>query len=300
MNVVVRALRISKRTGVALLGDVMESSAKLGFWWLPDSPGHRVPGRIEVSEDGRSSLDVILPIHEPTTADERDKDARGSSGWRDVTKEGFRSLEGDGSQPLILGRLADGESVTLTDCRMPYSFSNPTGGFPHASYEATVTIMGEHFKRAEDVGAERLMLRYSHLSKWIGRVGEPTKEDDTVLTAEADGCEVRLRLPGKLGRKLGRSAGVTVEFPDERPLEVLVEAADKLQDLLTLGTRNPVRPLEVWRQSGSGEEFTASPIYFPWRKPESADETVERHRMLFSLDYAPGGFSEVVENWMSC
>ena len=261
----------------------MQSSETLGFWWLPDSPEYRVPGKFWLSEDGKSSLDVIQSL---------DKSAASPT----PPQPGLHVPE----YGLILGRLATGCLVTLKDCSRIYNLPNPNGGFPHSSYKAMVTIMGKHFGRVEDIGAERLILEYSHLPEWARGMSNPAEADDTVLEAKGNECEVRLRLPGKRGREFGRAAEITVEFPDERPLEVLVEAADRVQDLLTLGTRSPVRPLEVWWQSGSGDKFTASRIYYPWRRQEGTNETVSYYKMLFLLNHAPRGFSGIVESWMGC
>ena len=188
--------------------------------------------------------------------------------------------------------------MTLKDCTRTYNFSNPNGGFPHSSYKAMVTIMGEHFGRVEDIGAERLILRYSHLSEWTHGIGDSTKEDDTVLATKYGDCKIRLRLPGKRGQRLGKHAEVTIEFPDERPLEVLIEVADKVQDLLTFGTRSPVRLLNALWQSGPKEEFSAFPIYFSWRRRKGTDKAINYYEMLFSLSHVPGGFSKIIEYWM--
>lgn len=65
-----------------------------GYWWLPESPGDRVPGRLIIQDDGACQLELI--------------------GGLDLPGD-MRSLDASDRVPVILGA-AEGQEVTLLDC----------------------------------------------------------------------------------------------------------------------------------------------------------------------------------------
>ena len=113
-----------------------------GHWWSPEEPQERLPGTLRFDPEEGASLSLFGSLKLP---------------------------EGDAEGVPILGLSTDHTPITLINLVRSPSMPIMPPGTRRSGTSTTIAgtvIVGEHFEREEDVGFERLIVRYLHLDAW--------------------------------------------------------------------------------------------------------------------------------------
>jgi hypothetical protein len=150
------------------------------YWWLPDRPDRRIPGRLTWDPDNGGDLELLGELREP-----RILDNHLPSG--DVQQYRAKPEEGDRLYPVI-----HGGRVTTSEIDEPYtllrSFSLNSVGFDslpeHPEHvSAGAVLEGAWYADPADIEADRAIFDIRHLSTWVDTSGletnYPALEGDT-------------------------------------------------------------------------------------------------------------------------
>lgn len=307
-----------------------EECARRGWWWLPESPGSRVPGLFSFSPTAGIKLD----LH--GTLDEMDK-------------TGSRC-------PTILGVVSTGHSVTLRDCfvrnsEVTYAFSGHQQD--HCVLRVGKAFVGVHFESVEAATFSALGVQFANLDEWAGRKSlEETREfvqsqlewhtrrtwysDD--ISADYQGVNLsdlvdrydavaRLKVPKPVQVKVGdcdiaisvqgtASAGsaqisldqqtwIKFSRKEGKPLDDWLEVLTKMQNFLTLMMSSPTFPVTVRGSTERAKRISKSgaPIYLPvhilyrmpW--PHVEPDPLHRRQMLFPLPTIEEDLETYLAEW---
>ncbi|GAA3527884.1 hypothetical protein AFL01nite_02990 [Aeromicrobium flavum] len=143
----------------------------LAHWWLPESPKHRVPGRLTWDPDRGGDLQLMGELRESVILDNR---LAGGS----VQEQRVRSSTSGRRYPVILGSHTNSagyeEAFTLLN-----SLSLNSAGFrglkefpEHVSVGAL--LHGAWYAASDVVQADRAMFALTHLSDWVNLSGVRT------------------------------------------------------------------------------------------------------------------------------
>jgi ApeA-like protein len=125
--------------GGSALNDVFEYQ---GHWWLAGTDGDKVPGILKFDPDAGATLDLLGSL------------------------EGLPGAIDPLEPEIILGISSDGRHITLQDSGKTWGNLAIGSGFSTSTFAVNTIFVGEHFDRAEDVGFERLVVKYLHLDAW--------------------------------------------------------------------------------------------------------------------------------------
>lgn len=289
---------------IAFGGPVLdETSEFMGVWWLPDSPEDRVQGTLQLLEGNTGRLRAVgrLP-----------------------------SLNGE-SAPVVLGETTSGERITLLDARFsrqPMSWSDRIGIFEAVPRRV---LVGAHFQDREKVEFRSLLFEMPGFLRWFApKLSlDPEEEEgrNRVIVSLQGECpsKVQLSCRGATGSFLVRgpfaakwsllgndevvikqTAGVQIEFAEERPEAEFWERVGDFQVFFAFWLGGPVYLQEVWAQGVAGKRFLpGGGLHDSWIRvidqTARTPETVETGRYLFGalLSYADLGerFPALWDGW---
>lgn len=124
-----------------------EEIREQGQWWLPDFPDHHVTGQLIVKEAKAIRLEVAVQGAHP------------GFGWEET------------SYPLIHGRTANGEEVSLIDCFDIASSWSTSSGIRTKRIFANLAFKGFHAVSGRDTNLKRLSACVPLLGEWLGVSG---------------------------------------------------------------------------------------------------------------------------------
>jgi hypothetical protein len=144
----------------------------LAYWWLPEHPKRRVPGRLTWNPNDGGDLQLMGELRPPEILDNRLPDGS-------VQKYRARPPQLDRHYPVILGsrttRGGQEEAYTVL-----HSLSLNNIGF-HGLEEypehisAGAVLHGAWYTDPADIEADRAIFDFSHLSSWVNTSGLETK-----------------------------------------------------------------------------------------------------------------------------
>lgn len=272
----------------------MESFEYRGYWWLPDKPEEQVPGTLEFDPDSGATLDLL-------------------GSFKD-----FGDLTTSLQPKLILGFSSDGKSITLRDC-LEIRTKTSMPGMITTSFRAAVVFVGAHFERAEDVRFKRISVEFQYLDEWADISGftlkmpyDPKSHPRVIehktpesVRASVGNTEISLRFRSSMRESnpmvrevsLIQKAHLAVEYPEDRSFDELSTVIHHLRNFLSLGVGEPVHPLEIWGESGTGVERPVDIYYKPVGVTNSAKK-VHPAMMLFTFPDLSSSFEVFLGNWL--
>lgn len=141
-----------------------------GVWWLPEDPDRRVPGVLNVEDDGSTSLELI--------------------GGFDLNNR-VPLLDGDGyilegrTAPIVLGE-AESVAITLVDCFTSFARGGDGEGRPefHRVY-VNRALIGVRLASPDDEAFRSARLQIEHLTTWLAAdaVERETDYNDDIARA---------------------------------------------------------------------------------------------------------------------
>jgi hypothetical protein len=272
-----------------------------GYFWLPESQDHKIPGKLIVSERGDIDLEImgVLTKDRPMDPDEL---------------------------PRIHGHLQNGKAVTINKS----FFTNKSLSFPGIAKSKLcchLAVIGAFFTDGEDIAFERVKFSIEGLDEWVGISGitvdnnfeektgsihfTPPKEETHILD---DGNEFSIRfhwtLPG--GPSL-TEAKITqkslIEICSKNgllPLQDFTQYIYRFTNFLSLAHDKPValKYLEGYhpdifiefenKKISQKIEIVYSSLPHPEKEPKT-----DIFRLLFNYRTLSENFGKVLSNWFA-
>ena len=289
----------------------MERYEKQGYWWLPNNPEKRVPGKLVFGQDTEPYLQLLGSMQDGLDA------LKMMGRW------------GAEYRPeIILGISSDGKKYTLLDChRMGASLS----AFVIESFYASTVIEGRHFSAMEEIVFQEMTVRMAHFGEWYQRTGREIVFEDvdkdsrkTILTYQKpDNLSVtyeggRIDFGHDANIKFARFRGDFViseeacfsVFPDQ-PLPLFVFLDEALPPILHFFNLSVGRTLSVFEFRGKAaldcdgktdDEMRKAPLVkLYWKRPLDGDEDKELfpHDMVATCSDFGDGLQGCLAAWLS-
>jgi len=263
-----------------------------GLWWHPENPEKKISGALNFTLDDGAKLNLI-----------------GSFG----TVSDF--FQGDIERhDAILGISPAGHKISIYNS-IKINSKYSASGFTVDSYIVPLVFIGEHFNKLNDVKFKSLNIVYSHLDAWVNISGfkfelEPNeytikyKKPDSVCATLRD-CNVSIgfNVSGpdwsivQKSTRINQESVITIDFMVEKTFDECLDVIYLMQNFLSLGVGEPVKPLEIKgfldkKSSPHGIEilYTNNYIRMPVR------DIIPPH-MIFNLNDISEKFEEYLNNW---
>lgn len=149
---------------------MMEEFHLLGKWWIPDKKEEKFIGTLTFDHHlNRRELSITSGIDFENS----------EMGNRKVRPK----------HDIILGKTFDGQEVTLRDCERGEWSRNVKVDLGRYSFVPTYVLLGDHFKRPEDIIFDSIYVTYSgeEVNAWIKRVQHQARVNSH------DSARVRIR-----------------------------------------------------------------------------------------------------------
>jgi hypothetical protein len=276
---------------------------KDGTWWLPESPNHKVPGKVKFTP----GEGLVLDLHGALQVDDNLGDPNAQ-----------RLIE----PSLILGHLIDGKDITLEKCLQIHSFS-PTSSVQVSSFIANTAYAGVHFSSMEETRFWALYVRYSYLDQWINKkafsIECPSNTSliiryEQPLPAKVNVDDYELSFiswgPSYSGdpwthANVSQEGTLVISSAEQKPLTGYLDLVRRIQDFLSLAMVKPTfitslqGVTESNKQAINGEVLHLPvDIYFayPWLPVKTrAPHPIE---MLFTLPDIEEHLGSYINNWL--
>lgn len=240
-----------------------------GQWWLPASPGRKVPGTLTFSPARGGELTLIGALR--TMFEEGERTTNGGTVTITMTEA---AMDASGQYGRILGEAAN-DVYTLDDCFRVHSTNRLFGGNPTETIRVNRVFKGAIFQPDEPLEATAVSFSTEHLASWIMESGLSEawtwRQDGAPLTDEPrfrieardlperqiscdSGHSVRLRhRVGISGddltrRCLSQRFSWRIDGTAKLGIDSLVDLASDLQDLVSMAANRPVafESMQFW------------------------------------------------------
>jgi len=124
----------------------MESTkiSEEGYWWLPESPEKKIPGKLEFNDQNGGTLLLMGSIRE------------------------INSTSPHSNEKLIIGIGTNGTKYTLENCSQ-FSSTYLTSGISKISYNISVIYQNFSFTKPDDIVFYKMSIQFSNLKDWVMR-----------------------------------------------------------------------------------------------------------------------------------
>lgn len=287
-----------------------------GYWWLPEDPGHPVPGVLRYEPDEGLRLLLI-------------------GGFEDRV---FRPVEGGvavtgetGTRPLLLG-IADNKEITLLDCLTVSSKSYGIDSPHKQTVSARTALIGVHLESAGQEAFTKCEVSVENLNLWsdssvfsmaLGTTDEKLNGEGSIRVKPTDepsvtvsGTTISLahvhtlphfdHMRGQTRGRMRDTVHAKFKPPKACSLTVAHEYAGAIQDLVSLATHTACGIL--WLRLRMPPE---NPAYYPEGFPipdrevkvyfqgtvrgDAEAKALKAHDVLFTCHDLP--FEEVMPRW---
>jgi hypothetical protein len=213
---------------------------------------------------------------------------------------------------LILGLTSTGDKITLLRSS-EYNRILSSSGMTTSKYQSQYILIGEHFKKIEDLDFHSVTARFKNFELWISKFGFKRVEYSPNGTFELD-----FELPKKIEFKINETLNGAINFRFSAPLnkkvkKVTIEQKSELsikssikksffeiiddlmyfQNFLTLGTFETAYPFAI----SVADEVEDIEVYY---KPVFNYDENERKRLndfLFSYEDIENDFAHIISKW---
>lgn len=206
-----------------------------GYWWLPDLPDHKIPGRVEIDDDQHVTLSTLGSLVEMATFEDAQLDT-------------------------ITGITEDGKYLTLLDCSND-SFRRSFPGIDKQNYRVRVLAVGIMLEASQNLPLKSLSFRCTDLEAWIGEDNFSIKHNQGLSEIDIKYCQPtqsKVNLPNGYKLKISftneglsyyfpqtevkikEKAWITIEPPQEEDLDTLLQIINHLRNFLSLVVGQPV------------------------------------------------------------
>jgi hypothetical protein len=220
-----------------------------GWWWLPDTPDYKLPGRLTIIPGEDSVLSLLGGW--PTDRDMRFSTATYTSSY--------------GTIPIIYGIDTDGYRLTLYNCRFSEGKRRPLAEWPtfykseltHQSYHCQTVLTGRHLD--ETARFKSIIVRFNRNDIWALEDPMPTHDpesgDDAPIEKfnEAISEDINIRLASEVefrstatDSKQTRIYRFSIKSKQGLSLDEMMEIVHHLQNLQILLMKGEyIKPIEL-------------------------------------------------------
>ena len=288
----------------------MDSRELKGDWWLPGKPSCKVSGTLSFGGDDTPRLSLIGTL---------------------LSFDEYRSLPRNFAPPIILGRSATGEQVTLYRCHeVSTTFSSGHSGISTATFIASLVFVGRHFDTPDQLLFERLAIRYDRIVDWVwisgfhfirepesGRLRKLTVEyslPPSILEVNVTGLAIRF-IPDFYHRSTNAwhhdlQQRLFIEVQPSHPMSVedfVEEIFYHVQNFICLGLGYPVYPVEVRatlpvssrKPKLQESSLQTVEVYYAGTQASIKDKPIYAGQMLFNFISIRNEFEQYLTSWFS-
>jgi hypothetical protein len=286
---------------------VKEEFRKSGYFWLPSTPEHKVPGTLCIADGGKIELEVVGILEE---------------------KGKFVNAFNNDVQPeTINGDIENHGYITLKNCFYRNRNYQLFEQISKSKIHAGTAILGAAFKGEEEISVNTLKFSIEGLSDWVGISGFTLAHEaaaKAIIIEYKLPEEISFNLNEKIMLKIGFSARVpsipiskSATIEQKIHFKLVSDEPTLLDEFLTLAFRittfigygiNTTVGLdsvtatsnELMRDVGDGKklpiELTVIYPSLPFTKEPPKIETSE---MLFSFGTIRKNFEAILKNWFA-
>lgn len=285
---------------------INEEIKKPGYFWLPLTPDHKVPGMLQISDGGKVELEIFGILEKETNP--------------------VHAFNNQASLELINGEVESHGYITLENCHYINRSFELSGGISKSKINASRAILGAAFNRNEEVLMDALKFSIEGLSEWVGISGLTSS-----FEFESGSVQIQYKLPEGILFNINQSLKLMVRFSSKIPsmsgeksikieqetfFELLSGEAVALDDLLSLAFKittfigfgvnanvalHSVSATSKGITQDMGEKKLLVPLTIIYAsKPfEKNPPRIERRRMLFNFEVVRSNFESVLRNWLA-
>lgn len=225
---------------------------------------------------------------------------------------------------IIMGESLDGKKITLYKCVA----INPqiiVPGFSRESYFAHIVFIGDFFKKSEDIKFKTVQVNYSYLDSWVNISGfniQYSSHDDEYL--------IKYKLPKPVQAnihnhkviidfeykgpnlsivqrdiRIKQKTIIKIDFSEEKSLDECIDFINLVQNFLSLGVGEPVKPLEIRgitdsdKLTTNGKDYkTPIEIICATQDIPYESTNIIPQMMVFSFKDISDKFDDCLSNWI--
>lgn len=274
-----------------------------GYFWLPESPGKKIPGRLYRSDEGAMVLETL------------------------GTFSGSHIEFNQASMGRILGVSEKGKLITLENC-LHRSKSMSIPGISICRIHVGVVLVGCNIKQGAEVLFDRVAFYSEAISDWLelahidAYITDPPQRSAFISYSPPSEVEWGISGDTKLElisrwtapvvrqlreAKITQAAWVCLDFEKATPLEELDLVANRFCHFISFVVGQPIHPKAVKVYSRSLDEAVAGSkrgvpveVYRSERGPTASDAVKgASHQPLFSFKYVRNRFGDIVSAWLT-
>ncbi len=271
----------------------MDSFEHLGYFWVPDDPERKQPGKLSFDPVTGGKLELYGNLEH--------------SANRPAVFNPGRTID------IILGEVFQ-SLVTLRNCLVNYAEASwgPTTASQSTVLRIGCIFLGEHFASSDKLTFRELTVGFTYLNAWIGRSGierkwdrisnghyEITYDRPEPVDIEHNGLKLSI-YAAWVSTGAANEAGIRANYrisltPDESlHIDKYREIVDDhLRSFLSLATGRTVFPvdLRIWQTKDVR-------IFYRMRGYETEDESVSPWPMLFTFSDIESQLRKYMANWI--
>ena len=285
---------------------INEEFKKPGYFWLPSTPDHKVPGVLQISDGGKVELEIF--------------------GILENEKNPVHAFNNQTPPELINGEVESHGYITLENCYYTNKSFDLSGGISKSRINASRAILGAAFDRSEEILVDALKFSIEGLSEWVGISGFTSSFD-----FESGSVQIQYRLPEEISFDINQNLKLKIRFSYKIPsisgeksikieqetffelfsgeaiaLDDLLNLAFKITTFIGFGVNANVALHSVSATSKDiaqhmGERKLLIPITIIYAsKPfEKNPPRIEGRRMLFNFEAVRSNFEAVLRKWLA-
>lgn len=256
-----------------------------GYFWIPETPDHQVPGRFFSTEDGRLQLEVM-----------------------GVLSGDIVDVENDKKLGRIVGFSHAGKSITLEHCQVIHQkLSFP--GVPQTTFRVRVALLGAHFGQDDPFEFDQVDIYGDAINQWLEFAPIKTIIEFSAPTSAAvtfsppsekkwklsDGTMIRLYTAWTVPSttqyreaKITQKTWVSFRFTKATPLDGILEMVNKFVSFASVGIDQMVGFEEITLRStriiqNIGEKVKEEPLTLYYARASEAEPKLADVKPPFTL-----------------
>lgn len=171
---------------------INEEFKKPGYFWLPSTPDHKVPGVLQISDGGKVELEIF--------------------GILENEKNPVHAFNNQTPPELINGEVESHGYITLENCYYTNKSFELSGGISKSRINASRAILGAAFDRSEEILVDALKFSTEGLSEWVGISGITSSFD-----FESGSVQIQYRLPEEISFDINQNLKLKIKFSYKIP-----------------------------------------------------------------------------------
>lgn len=276
---------------------------EVGYFWLPSTPGSKIPGTLHISEQGKVTLSAMGLFGDPAEASK--------------ANTSFKRIVG----------LINNQYVTLDSCRYKKN-GGSFGGISKSIINASVAYLGVAYNDEETVSFSKVDLSVEGLDEWLFITGLQIEHNFEELSANISykpPKKISIRLPEDIElafafswsvsgggtdfkeAKIKQDACMSLISSSSLPLKAFLSIISKLTNFLCFAIDKTVRlefitgfsPNVTRQRKDADNEQVPIKVYFESVPYDETTRKIYWNDMLFRYDQVKDQLEEILAKWFS-